>query len=307
MLDRAITLFVRTFAPIVVVLAVVAVPLTVAEAVVAPQSAHAFMDIARVIASANDPAAARAASDAIAGQDRNGPVAFAFIMISLVVRLLMWGALITVVSQAYRGAPARLGAAYRVALRRWPIQLVVALAFLILGSVAAIPVMIVYVGAALAVVALAALHQTAPAIIVGVIAAVIVIGAAVVLESLAFMAYELAAVSVMTEHAGPAAAIAAGLRRALAPGMKRRTIVAGMVVFLVSQGGLLPVVGLAVFASAVTHVDALYFAILATGGVLLDGLVATFVVVFAVDARVRREGIDLVVPDASGVAALDGA
>jgi len=38
----------------------------------------------------------------------------------------------------------------------------------------------------------------------------------------------------------------------------------------------------------------LYFAIFGTGTILLDGLVAAFVVVYATDMRVRREGLDLV-------------
>jgi hypothetical protein len=52
---------------------------------------------------------------------------------------------------------------------------------------------------------------------------------------------------------------------------------------------------LGILASAITHVDALYFAIVGGGSVLLEGLVAAFVIVFAVDVRTRREGLDLVV------------
>jgi hypothetical protein len=37
----------------------------------------------------------------------------------------------------------------------------------------------------------------------------------------------------------------------------------------------------------------LYFAVLGAGSVVLEGIVAAFVVVFAVDFRVRREGFDI--------------
>jgi len=90
-------------------------------------------------------------------------------------------------------------------------------------------------------------------------------------------------------------AVGTALRRSFAPGMKLRTIVGGMVVFVVSQVGTLPIVGLGILASTTTHIDALYFAILGAGSVLLEGVVAAFVIVFAVDVRVRREGLDLVV------------
>ena len=47
--------------------------------------------------------------------------------------LLMWCALVTVVAAAYAGARTTIGDAYRVALRRWFPQLLVSLAFLVLG------------------------------------------------------------------------------------------------------------------------------------------------------------------------------
>jgi sulfite exporter TauE/SafE len=129
--------------------------------------------------------------------------------------------------------------------------------------------------------------------VAGIIGALIVLAGVVVIESLVFMTYELASVAVMTETASPIEAITTALRRALAPGMKRRSLTGGIVVFLVSQAGLIPVLALAVLLTATTHVGALYYAVFGAGTVLLDGIVATFVVVFAVDARVRREGYDL--------------
>jgi hypothetical protein len=75
--------------------------------------------------------------------------------------------------------------------------------------------------------------------------------------------------------------------------MRVRTIVGGLIVFVVSYVGSLPLLAVAVTLTAVTHVDALYFAIVGVGSVLLEGLVAAFVVVFATDVRVRREGFDI--------------
>jgi len=297
MLDRAITLYVRRFASIVTVLAVVAVPLAALEAVVAPQSAHAFSDIARVFTTAGDPAAQRAAADALSRSNRATSLTYGIVMLAAVVRLLMWCALVTVVATAYAGARTSIGEAYRFALSRWLPQLLVSLAFIVLGGFAAIPVFMLYFIVFIAAFGLAALHQTAAVFVVGIVGGLAFLAALFIAGPLIFMAYELASVAVITETASPVQAIGIGLRRAFARGMKRRTVVAGCVLFLVSQLGALPLIALAVIATAATHVDALYFAILGAGGVLLDGIVAAFVVVYAVDARIRREGYDIMIAE----------
>jgi hypothetical protein len=297
MLDRAITLFVRRFAAIVAVLAVVSVPIVVLQALVSPHAGQVFSDMGRVISAAGNAAASREAADAISRDNQTGPIAVIVTLGAAVVRVLMWCALVTLLAAAYAGVQTTIGEAYRFALRRWFPLIVVSLAFLVLGGFAAVPIVIAYLVVLLAVVALAALHQTVALVIVGVLGVLLVIALASVVGSLVFMAYELSAVAVVTETASPIEAIGIGLRRAFAPGMKRRTLIAGLVVLLVSWVGTLPLIGLAAVLTAITHIDALYFAILGAGGVLLDGIVAAFVVVFAVDARVRREGFDLVLPE----------
>jgi len=47
-------------------------------------------------------------------------------------------------------------------------------------------------------------------------------------------------------------------------------------VFAVSQVGTLPLLGLGAIAAMTTHIDALYFAVIGAGTVLLEGLVAAF-------------------------------
>ena len=292
-LDRAITLYVRWFAPIVIVLAVVAIPLTVLQALVSPHASQAFTDMARVFSSAGDATASRQAAEAMSRHNQTGPLSFLVIVVALIVRLLMWCALIAVVAAAYAGVRTSLADAYRLAFARWLPQLVVSLAFAVLGLFAAVPVFMLYVLVFVAVIALSALRLTAVSIGVLIVGVILFIGLACVVGSLVFMAYELASVAVITETPNPVQAIGIGLRRAFAPGMKRRTLVAGLVLLLVSQAGTLPLIAVAAVASAATHADALYFAIIGTGGVLLDGIVAAFAVVYAVDARVRREGFDI--------------
>jgi hypothetical protein len=303
MLDRAITLFVRRFAAIVAVLAVVSVPIVVLQALAAPHAGQVFADMARVLGAAGNPAASRAAADAMTRDDRTGPLTVIVLLVAALVRPVMWAALVALLAGAYAGVETSIGDAYRFGLRRWFPLILVALTYLVLGGFAAIPILIVYVLVLLAVVALSALHSTVALVVVGVIGVVFVLALASVIGSLVLMAYELSAVAIVTETASPIEAIGIGMRRAFAPGMKRRTVVGGLVVLLVSQVGSIPLIGVAAVVSAATHVDALYFAIFGAGTILLEGIVAAFVVVFAVDARVRREGYDLVLPETPPVPA----
>jgi uncharacterized protein (DUF2062 family) len=110
-----------------------------------------------------------------------------------------------------------------------------------------------------------------------------------------YMAYELAAVALVTEPVTPMTAIGAGLRRAFGKPTRWRTLIAGLIVIAVTLGGSLPILVLGATVSATLHQPVLYYAVLGAGSVLLEGLVATFVVVYAVDVRVRREGLDLAV------------
>jgi hypothetical protein len=158
----------------------------------------------------------------------------------------------------------------------------------------AIPLFIVYFVLILAVLATAVLKVLALTLAIAFIGGLAVLAAFAIGISWVFMAYELATFAVVTETANPIEAVGTAVRRGLARGMRWRTVVGGLVVLLVSQAGSIPLLVVGSLASAATHVDALYFAVIGAGAVLLEGLVATFVVVYAVDVRVRREGWDII-------------
>jgi len=297
MLDRAITLYVRWFAPIVIVLAVVTVPITVLQALASPHAGHVFSDMARVFSSAGNAAASRQAAEALSRDNQSSPLAVLVIFVAILARLLMWCALVSVVAAAYGGASTSLAQAYRFALRRWFPQVIVALAYAVLSGFAFVPVFVLYLIVFIAAIGLSALHQTVAMIVVLIAGGLLFCALVLTVGPLLFMSYELASVAAITETPNPVQAIGIGLRRAFAPGMKRRTVVAGLVLMLVSQLGTLPLLGVAALAAAVTKIDALYFAIFGAGSVLLEGIVATFVVVYAVDVRIRREGYDIIVAD----------
>jgi hypothetical protein len=293
LLDRAVTIFVRRFVPIVVVIALTLVPVTALSAIANPHAGQIFTDFGRMMGSLGDPVASQHAAEQLSQSDRTSGFAVAVVFITLVVRLAMWSAIVAVVAGAYSGSRVTVAQAYRIGLQRWLAQVIVALAFGVMGIVALIPAFIAYLLVVIAVAALAALHFVLATIIVGIVFGLAVLAAFAIVSAWVFMTYELASVAVVTEEPNPVSAISVALRRAFARGMKRRTIVGGLVVFAISQIGTLPLIGLAALLAAVTHYDGLYFAVFGAGSVLLEGLVAAFVVVFAVDVRVRREGLDI--------------
>jgi len=293
-LDRAVTLYVRRFAAIASVIAVAVVPLMVAGALLDPQSADVLTDMARMLSSMGDPEATRHVAQEMSGrQGPSGAGVVLYLVLSPLLRLAMWGALVRVASRAYAGATTPIRDAYAFSVRRYAPLVIVSLAFVVVGLVLAVPLIVAYVVVVVAVAGLAALHAVPAAVAVAIVGGLLVVVAAVAAGSTIFMTYELASVAVVTEMANPADAIAVAFRRAFARGMKRRTLVGGLVVFLVSEAGAIPVLMLAMLLTALTRLEPLYYATLGAGSLLLDGIVASFVVVFAVDVRVRREGYDL--------------
>jgi hypothetical protein len=256
LLDRAVTLFVRDFLPIVIVIAVVIVPVFIFQAIVAPKAGHVFTDVGRVFSSMGNKGATESAAEALTRDSGSNGLTFLLFAVSSIGRLLMWSAVI--------------------------------------GLVTIVPLVIAYVLLLLLVGVFAAVNQPIAAAVVGVAGGLIVLSGFAVVLSLVFMIYQLASVAVVTETPNPIEAVGTALRRGLARGMRRRTIVGGLVVFVVSEVGALPLVAVAATVTALTHVDVLYFAILGVGTVLLEGIVAAFVVVYAVDVRIRREGFDII-------------
>jgi hypothetical protein len=293
LLDRAVTLYVRRFGLIVAVIAAVVAPLMIIEAIVSPNSAGVWDDLAKLMSASGNSRATQQALAQMNAHSTGGGVVALIAVLGILARLMMFSAVVAVVAAAYAGARTTFGDAYRIAGRRWGAQLLVALAYLGIAMVAFIPLMIVYIGTVFVVALLAIGGARALAIGVGILGGIVVLGLFASVGAWLYMAYQLSAVAVVTEGANPPAAIGAGLRRAFGNPTRWRTLAAGLTVIAVSFGGTLPILAIAAAASATLHQPALYFAILGAGSVLLEGLVAAFVVVYAVDVRVRREGLDL--------------
>jgi hypothetical protein len=295
LLDRAVTIFVRQFVPIVIVIALTLVPLFILQALVEPQSAHVFTDMGKILSSSSNPASSRDALADLAQLNASMLPAFGVSLLALLLRILMWSAIVYVIATVYTtGVVPSVRDAYTVGVNCWPAQVLVGLAFAVIGGICFFPLIIVYFLIFLVIIGLAAIKVSG--VIVALVAIVLflaLLAAFAVVGSFVYMTYELAAVYIVTEAPNPIEAISAAVRRNASRDMIWRTIVSGLVVVAITQGGLMPLILLGALVTAVTHVDAAYFAIFGTGTILLDGLVAAFLVVYAMDVRVRREGLDL--------------
>jgi hypothetical protein len=292
-LDRAVTLYVRRFVAIATVLAIITVPLLLLQALVSPGSFRIGEDLLQVLQAGGNAAKSGNVLAKIA-RDSQFTLPVAGVLVGgLLVRLLAWNALVAVIAGAYAGVALSPGAAYAIAVRRYFPQFVVGLVFFGITLVALIPVGLVYVAIIAAVVALSLAKLQVVAIIAGIVLGLAFVAFAMVVTAWLLMAYELASVAVVTEGPSPVAAVASGLRRAFGRGTRWRTLVAGLVYVALVYGATIPAGMMGLLLGAVTHQPLLAAAASAVASVLVQGLLGAFVVVYATDVRVRREGLDL--------------
>jgi hypothetical protein len=294
-LDRAVTLYVRRFVAIAAVLALVTVPLVLLQALVSPGSFRVGDDLLQILQAGNNSAKAGNVLARMARDSQFTPALAGMLLAGLLARLLAWNALVAVIAGAYAGIALSPGAAYTVALRRYLPQFAVGLIFLGVALVALIPLGVVYLAIIAAVVALSLAKLQVVAIVAGIVFALAFIAFAAAVMAWVLMAYELASVAVVTESANPVASVAAGLRRAFGRGTRWRTLVAGLIYVAMVYGATIPAATVGLLLGALTHQPLLAAAASAVAGVLVQGLLGAFVVVYATDVRVRREGLDLAV------------
>jgi hypothetical protein len=293
-LDRAVTLFVRRFAVLVLILALVAIPVAIVQYAVAPSTAGMAADLQRVLSlPPGHPEEQRAILRQIAHQNQVGVVGLALIALSAILSALSTTACMIGVAQSYAGRLPSVREVYREALRRWLPQLAAGIVFVALAFAITIALAIVVFFVALAIGGLAVVSRLAAEIVGIPIALVAVVGffAAIVLL---FFAAQMTLVSIALEDPNPVRGIAAGLRRTLSPAVFWRSLLVATIVFGVSLIGSLMLVALAAGVSSLAHVTALFPVIAVIGGVALNALLTSFIVIYAIDVRVRREGYDLV-------------
>lgn len=284
------TIYVRRFAAIVAVLAVVYVPFGIIEwLLIGPVLQH-LEAFNRTIAHSTDPARLTP----LAALGPGGAVRFATSMIAQVlVMLLARTALVDVLQAAYAGEMRPLAAAYVHALRRWPAQVLAAILSAVTGGALGI---VWFIGLILTGTIAAALRSIVAAIAGGVLAFAL-FAICVVLAAWIYIGAQLATVEV-TAGGGPMTAFGYGLSVAFGGTTRMRALVAALIVGAVTIGAEIIAAVAGGLLSTLTRLTLLNFAIGTVLAILIEGLVTAFVVVYALDVKVRRQGLDLVLATA---------
>lgn len=291
--DRAVTLFVRRFAVLVLILAVVAIPVAICQYIAQPQTSAALADFGRLLAvPPGHTQESRAILRELVAKNRLGQSGVAILLIAAILGTLSTSACVIAIAQAYTGKLPSVREVYREALRRWLVQLVALAVFFGLAFALIVGLAIVVFFVALGVGALAA-FSVPVATIVGIPVAVILVVAMFAVVALIYFAAELSFIAIALEEPNAIRGIAHGLRRTFSPPIFWRSLLTATIVLGVTTVGGLLITAIAAGLSAVTHLTALYPVVAVVGGVALNALVTTFVVLYAVDVRVRREGYDL--------------
>jgi hypothetical protein len=287
-LDRSLSLLVQKIVPLATVLAIVAIPLTILEIVLTPQSKSFVNDLQNVLATAHDlPAIQRAILEM--GTFRGASSLGLVYLCQILVTPLEWTAFVFAMWQFFIGAPAQVAQAYRAALRRWLSVLVVGLSYFVIYLAAVF--LLAFVAGIFTIGVTMIAHLSA--IIFTVIIFVLLFVGYIVSGVLLFTPWQLAFIATVTEGLNPFRAVGLGLRRAYARGIRLRSALVGVVAITISLGGTLLLVATSAGIAALVHIDALATIITAIGDLLLNGVIAAFLVGYALDVRVRREGFDL--------------
>lgn len=299
-LDRAITADVRAFVPLFVIAASAVIPTLVLELALLPGFARIFDSATPIV-----PGAGTAADNERIlrsfGQNANGGAIALIVLAFLTLYTLANSTMLAFAAARLDGAPIGVAGAYRAAFPRWLPQIVVAVAYVAFAFVAVIGfALLVFVLALIGGAVYALSHPTG--IVAGIILGVVAFAAFVIVYALLYIAWQMSAVSVVTEDAHAIRAIGRGLRRALDRGLLRRSLLVAIALLAIDVFGAVVFLAFGALAASLVHVPFVAGTVSSIGGIALWGLRALFVLVYARDVRVRREGADLLAATADTLA-----
>jgi hypothetical protein len=297
-LDRAVTLFVRNFWLLVLILALVAIPIGILSYISQPDLTRMFTDLGRVLAV---PPGHSAQTTAILEQMSKANHLSTLTVVTTVLSWIVWPlattACIIAIARAYRSESATVAQAYREAARRWVAQIITLLAFVAIGVGIFIALTIAVLALSLVFgLILGIMHSPrTAAIIMGVLFGLILFFVGSLVTLLVILAWYLAAISIATEEPDPARAVGRALRRTLSKEMFWRSALVALILFTVDILGSLVLAGTAGLLAAATHTVVIAIVIASAGNIVLNALVACYLVVYSFDVRIRREGYDMTV------------
>jgi hypothetical protein len=291
-LDRAISTYVRRCLPLFVILAITVIPVTLLQLAATPGFAHVselFAEMNRLpIADQVD--RGRLMNQAL-GSLNGGSIFALFILWPLILFPLTRNAIYTYAEAALENATVSIAAVYRASIARWVAQIVVVIGYftIALGITLVGSTFITLIGG---LVYFAAGRGSAAG---GIVVVLIVLFFITLFLSFALLnvAFELSSVSVALEDKNPFRAMGNGWRRTFDRALRRRTIGIALAFSAVELLGSVAMIAVSGLLQALTHLALLQALVAAIGQIVISGILGVFMVAYARDVRLRREGYDL--------------
>ncbi len=291
MLDRAITITVRSIVVLAGIYVVYAAPLVLLQYFGAGDTVKVWQDIMHA-----------ATLGGIAGQEEmqrimrsESPLSPALLVIfgmAFLVSPLPTGALLWADATLYaRGGAVTFRRAYRAGLRSWLPLLGVNLLWIVCGLLAYIVVALVF-GIAVFIGVLFGAASPALGIGVGVVLGLILLAGLVIVGSAVAVAVYVSYLSIVVERMGFASAFTSALTRVFARAF-RRSVLAGLALLAIWIGVSLIGLGGQALSYAVLHSAMVGVAFNALVGVVVALFVAMFMTITYYDLLIRTEGFDL--------------
>jgi hypothetical protein len=268
LLDRAVTISVRAFIPLAILVSISAVPLQIFDRIMWPSHFDTYADVVRVFTTWLPGTGA--------SRGPHAPLMWLFLLIGSVLSLFTWSAFIAIANAELASTRETWSHALALGVRLLPSQVLVTLAFI--GIAFGIPIWIlIFVTGALG------------PIVHGLTFILILLAG----YSWLLMAWNLSTIALVLEGLTLRGAIRAGWRRTFTRPTAWRSYLVGVLAFGLTTQGTLPFAAIGALLAAVSHVGGLYDAVLVLGTIVLTVFTNVLIVVYAADVRARREGTDL--------------
>ena len=291
-LDRAISTYVRRCLPLFVILAITVVPVTLLQLAAAPGFTHMsdlFAQMNRL--PVGDTVDRNRLMMEALGSINAGSIFALFILWPAILFPLTRNAIYTYADRVLDSAPVSIAAAYRASFARWVAQIVVVVGYFAIAIAIGLAVFVLFILIG-ALVFVAAGRGTVAGV------ALLIVAIPFVLAfwlgfALLDVAFELSSVSVALEENNPIRAIGNGWRRTFGRALRRRTIGIALAFSAVEVVGSFALLALSALLQALTHLALLQAVVSAIGQIVISGVLGVFMVAYARDVRLRREGYDL--------------
>jgi len=291
-LDKAVTLFVQRFSPLVLTLAVAVVPIAIVSYIVhPPDAANAWSALFHPVTTrpGHETDVLRQALK----QYGTPPFLLGFVVTTLLAFLTNTACAI-VAAAGYRSTPVTVVEALRRSLPRLAGQVVAALLFLALGLGLLIAIFVMVLAAS-AFIGLFVAASKSAVLFVGLPIGLIVFVAILAFSGMLLLAWELAFVTVALDEPRPVRAVGRALRLTFSAGVFLRSLLVGAILIVLYLVFGLMEMTVESLVAGITHLNVLAAIIDAVGDLLIGALLTCYYVAYWFDVRVRREGVDLAI------------